>query len=135
MRPCLVKCVGIRSLKAKVDSGLSAFIIICYAPGVKISLTLLLPETLKGRGGISYHPKRVWFNGEITSFGAEHLSYALPALLFLITIGIILPALLLTYRLINKAIDYFKIGDVKLIMLITSNLSPLLYSFQGSFKS
>ena len=135
LRPCLVKYVGIRSLKAKVDSGLSAFIIICYAQCVKISLTLLLPETLKGRRGILYHPNRVWFNGEIKSFSAEHLPYAFPALLFLITIGIILPALLLTYRLLNKAIDYFKIGELRLIMFITSNLSPLLYSFQGSFKS
>ena len=135
LRPCLVKYVGIQSLKVKVDSGLSAFIIICYAQCVKISLTLLLPETLKGRGGVLYHPNRVWFNGEIKSFSAEHLPYALPALLFLITIGIIFPAVLLTYRLINKAIDYFKIGELKLIMSITSNLSPLVYSFQGSFKS
>ena len=135
---CLGKYIRITTLKSSIIHGLSAFLVVCYAQCVKVSLTLLLPETLKGRKGAVYLPRRVWFNGEIEEFGKEHLRYAIPALLCLLTIGVVPPLLLLAYPLTNKLLAFAGLGESKLSTILTpkiSKLKPLLDSFQGCFKN
>lgn len=135
---CLGKYIRITTIKSSIIHGLSAFLVVCYAQCVKVSLTLLLPETLKGRNGEGYYPRRVWFYGEIKEFSKEHLPYAIPALLCLLTIGALPPLLLLAYPLANKVLAFVGLGESKLSTILTpkiSKLKPLLDTFQGCFKN
>ena len=137
-RRCLGKYIRITTVKTSVIHGLSAFLVICYAQCVRVSLALLLPVSLKGREGVQYRPSRVWFNGEIEQFSREHLPYAIPAIVCLLTIGTIPPVLLLTYPLINKFLDFCGLSESKVTTLLSlkaSKLKPFLDTFQGCFKN
>ena len=135
---CLGKYVRITTIKSSVVHGLSAFLVVCYAQCVRVSLALLLPEILKGRGGVQHHPSRVWFNGEIEQFSWEHLPYAIPAIVCLLTIGTIPPALLLAYPLTTKFLAFCGLSESKVATCLSSKaskLKPFLDSFQGCFKN
>ena len=143
MRHCAPRMLGrhfkLSVVKNSVIHGLSTFVVVCYAQCINVSLNILLPQPLRGRGGHPLHPRRVWFNGEIEVFGNEHLPYAIPALFFLIIIGIILPFLLIGYPLVNKILAFCGIGESFTIIspckrIHISKLKPFLDSFQGCFK-
>ena len=83
--------------------------------------------------------KRVWLNGNIVYFSKEHLPYALPALFFLLTIGIFPPIILLAYPLLNRVLAFCDIEESRVLNFVShklpvSSLKPLLDSFQGCFK-
>ena len=143
MRHCAPWMLGrhfkLSVIKNSVIHGLSTFVVVCYAQCINVSLNILLPQPLRGRGGHSIYPRRVWFNGEIELFSREHLPYAIPALLFLLIVGIILPVLLIAYPLVNKLLAYCGIGESHGIIspskrIHISKLKPFLDSFQGCFK-
>ena len=82
---------------------------------------------------------RVWLNGELKYFSKEHLPYAIPSLLCLLTIGLFPPALILAYPLLNKVLAMFSLDDKMAVnniiqKLSISRLKPLLDSIQGCFK-
>ena len=140
---CCGKCCRITTIRMSVVHGISTFLVICYAQCVKVSLGLLTPVYLYAEINSNYKPStRVWLNGEIVYFSKEHLRYAIPALLSLLTIGVLPPALLLMYPAVNKIIAFFsceKVNTVntifqKVLAIFISNLKPLLDSFQGCFK-
>lgn len=143
MRHCAPRMLGrhfkLSVINNSVIHGLSTFIIVCYAQCINTSLNILSPQPLRGRAGQPLSPRRVWFNGEIEIFGNEHLPYAIPALLFLIVIGTILPIMLIAYPLVNKILAFCGIGEsltaISLPMRIRiSKLKPFLDTFQGCFK-
>ena len=143
MRHCAPGLLGrhfkLSVLKNSVIHGLSTFIVVCYAQCINTTLNILLPQPLRGRDGHPLSPKRVWFNGEIEVFSNEHLPYAIPALLFLIIIGIILPVLLVAYPLVNKILAFCGIGESHTVISLPkririSKLKPFLDTFQGCFK-
>ena len=132
------KCCRISAVKTSVVHGISTFIVICYSQCIKVSLGLIVP--LYSHTSTSSSPStRVWFNGELEYFSKTHLLYAIPALIFLLTIGLLPPVLLLSYPLLNKALTIFGLEDIKVVKGISkylpvSSLKPLLDSFQGCFK-
>ena len=133
MNKCGARCWRITTIKSSVIHGLSAFLILCYSQCVRISLLLLNSFPLYIRRGTAL--RRVWLNGNITSFSGNHLLYALPAMFCLLTIGIIPPILLLAYPLSNRFFAIFNLEDSKLLKLVSiSSFKPLLDSFQGCFK-
>ena len=144
MNKCGGRCCGkycqITTVKSSVIHGISSFLVICYTQCVRISMNLLNPVHFNVEVGNEYSPPaRVWYNAEVKYFRKEHLQYALPALFCLLTIGILPPALLLSYPLLNKLIAFFGFEDFKLMSSIShklsiSNLKPLLDSFQSCFK-
>ena len=143
MRHCAPRMLGrhfkLSVVKNSVIHGLSAFVVVCYAQCINVSLNILLPQPLQGRGQRPIYPRRVWFNGEIVVFSREHLPYAIPALLFLLIVGIILPVLLIAYPLVNKLLAFCGIGESHIITSLSkrvhiSKLKPFLDSFQGCFK-
>ena len=143
MRHCAPGLLGrhfkLSVLKNSVIHGLSTFIVVCYAQCINTSLNILLPQPLRGRDGHPLSPKRVWFNGEIEVFSSEHLPYAIPAIFFLIIIGIILPVLLVAYPLMNKILAFCGIGESHTVISLPkririSTLKPFLDTFQGCFK-
>lgn len=113
---------------------------VCYAQCIKVSLSLVIPVDIHTEENSSFRPKhRVWLNGNIFYFGKEHLHYALPALFCLLTIGLLPPALLLAYPLLNKVLAIFKCENIKVVNCITQKLSfnrfkPVFDSIQGCFK-
>ena len=139
---CLGKYCRITTIKASITHGISTFLMISYAQCIKVSLNLLRPAyiyTEYNSGHNNIHP-RVWFNGELEYFRGRHLLYAIPALFCLLTFGLLPPALLLCYPLLNKVLTYLGLEDSKIIEFISSKLptstlyKPLFDSFQGCFK-
>ena len=144
MNKCGGRCLGrrcrITTVKSSIIHGVSAFLVLCYSQCVKISLELVNSFPLHAREGSNLIlQRRVWLNGNIVNFSAEHLPYALPALFCLLTIGVFPPVLLLVYPLSNKLLALFGLEESKIILCLSrtiriSSLKPLLDSFQGCFK-
>ena len=135
----LGKCLRITTVKNSVVHGLSAFIVLCYAQCTKVSINILITVYVRGENGDTLSPKRVWFNGDIVAFSPEHLAYALPAIVCLLTIGTIPPALLLIYPSINKVLAYLKLSESRTVVAVSkripmNKMKPFLDSFQGCFK-
>ena len=136
----LSKCCRITKLKTSVIHGISTFLVICYAQCVKVSLTLLLGYTYAlERGNRMNLSTVVFLNANLPHFTGRHLIYALPALFFLLTLGIVPPLLLLAYPLLNKILALCGMEDSKLVNCVSKflpigSLKPLLDSFQGCFK-
>ena len=144
MNSCGGRCCGnyfrITTVKTSVIHGISTFLVIGYAQCVKVSLHLLMPVQfyVDEDTGIS-PPIRVWLNGEVEYLSKSHLPYALPALVCLITVGLLPLALLFSYPLLNKTLTLLGCEDMKVVVFISqkipmSNLKPLLDSIQGCFK-
>ena len=144
MNKCGGRCCGkycrITTIRSSVVHGISSFLVMCYTQCVQVSMNLLNPVHFNVELDIEFNPPaRVWLNGDIVYFSKEHLKYALPALFCLLTIGILPPALLLSYPLLNKVPEFFGCYDIKTNCLLCHKLSvsylkPLLDSFQSCFK-
>ena len=134
---CCAKYCRITTIKTSVIHGISSFLVICYTQCVRISMNLLNPVHFNVEIGSEFNPRaRVWFNAEIEYFRKGHFPYALPALFFLLTIGILPPALLFSYPLLNKVPAFFGCDNLSLFSnkLSISKLKPLLDSFQSCYK-
>ena len=138
---CFRKCCRITTIKSSVIRGISAFLIICYSQSVLVSHRLVNGADLwRKESSNTTILKRVWFDGNMIYLSRSHLPYALPALLCLLTIGILPPILLMAYPLLNKVLAFFGIEEYRLVTIIsqklpiTSSLKPLLDCFQGCFR-
>ena len=137
---CLGKCCRITTIKTSVVHGISSFLMIGYSQCVNVSLSLLLQVHIYAAQDENFRPpNRVWLNGEVVHFSKEHLPYALPAVLCLLTVGIIPPILLLTYPLLNKVIAKLDLEKFTVFAYVMkapsiSSIKPFLDSFQGCFK-
>jgi hypothetical protein len=137
---CFRTCCRITTVKSFIIHGISAFFIICYSQSVLVSHSLVNGVNLWSKASSNTTvAKRVWFDGNIIYFSKSHLPYALPALLCLLTIGILPPLLLIAYPLLNKVLAFLGVEESKLITSISqklpiSNLKPLLDCFQSCFK-
>ena len=115
----LGKCLRITTMKNSVIHGLSAFIVLCYAQCTKVSINILITTYVRGENEDTLNLKRVWLNGDISAFSSEHLVYALPAIICLLTIGVIPPALLLVYPSINKVLSLLRLSESKMVVAMS----------------
>ena len=125
------------SLKRSIIHGLSAFLVISYSECTRVSILILTQGTL--RFGHKQQKIVAFYNGEYEFFGTEHLTYAIPALMFIIAIGIIPPALLLGYPLCYKLFALLRIEESRCLHLTCKifpleKFKPVFDSFQGTFK-
>ena len=116
------------NMKATVVHGLSGFLILCYSECTKVSLILN-----------RINNTAVFYNGEMGYFDGQHLVYVLPALFFLIVIGVIPPVLLISYPFCYRVFGVLKISESRFVKLLCTclpleKLKPLFDSFQSSFK-
>ena len=134
------KCCRITTVKTSIIHGLSAFLVLCYSQSLMVSLHLLRGYHLVARQGSDLRiSRRVWLNGNMVYFSREHLLYALPALFFLLTIGIFPPIILLAYPLLNRFPAFCNFEESRILKFISyilpvSSLKPLIDTFQGCFK-
>ena len=136
MCSCLSRCPGLkfRTKKSSIIHGLSAFLVMCYAQSVLVSLQILVSGSLQG---LHDSQKVVYYSGNITFFGKDHLAYAIPAILCLITIGAVPPLLLLVYPMGWKVLAICGLSEskgAKCLSVPLEKLKPLLDSFQSCFK-
>ena len=133
---CCGKYCRITTIRTSVIHGISSFLVICYTQFVNTFLNLLGPAHLYARDNSDFKPSvRVWLNGDIVYFSKQHLPYALPSILSLITIGLVPPALLITFPLLNKVLAFFGCKDSRISGIYRIyGFKPLLDSFQGCFK-
>ena len=108
---------------------------------MNVSLTLLRRYQYTPQAGSKLKASGVvLLNGNLVYFSGRHLLYALPALVCMLTIGVLPPIILLTYPLFNKVMAFLGLERSKPIKFIPhklpiySSLKPLLDSFQGCFK-
>jgi predicted outer membrane repeat protein len=135
---CLGKYYRPSLMRNSVIQGLSAFLVICYTQCIKVSFNLLYFGRiyLSSADTNASVSKRVWYNGELEFFEIRHLPYALPALAVLLTIGVVPPAILLTFPAVLRMMACLKVRDSVIGKCLApySKLKPFLDAFQGSFK-
>ena len=137
---CFSKYCRITTVKTSITHGLSAFLVFCYSQSLRVSLHLLRGSHLVVRLGSNLNvSKRVWLNGNMIYFSREHLVYALPALFFLVTIGIFPVIVLLAYPQLNRILAFCNVEESGIVRFVSSKLpissvKPLIDSFQGCFK-
>ena len=156
--PCWDRCqkawergqaiVGRSHHRDLVIHGISAFLVLSYAFCVKVSFQLLSTIQLHGEGS---NPVKqvVILSGNIDYFGADHLPYALPAILILI-LTTLPPLLLITYPNSEQWLTAC-LGEQRMervneccegkascyriqIFFSVSRFKPLFDSFQGCFR-
>ena len=142
LKHCGARCLGryyrVSIVRNSVIQGLSAFLVICYTQCIKVSFSLLYFGRIhlsSTETNVSV-PKRVWYNGELEFFAPQHLPYALPALAVLLTVGVVPPAILLTYPAVLRIMACLGVRDsiIGKCLVPYSTLKPFLDAFQGSFK-
>ena len=126
-------CLRYRTLKNTFVGGLTAYAVICFSQCARISLQILSPAVLYSQNH-SVVGNVVFRHGNTALFSTKHLQYAIPAILFLLTISL-LPLSLIFYPLFFKVLAICKLNE-SLAANIVSRLVPipLMDAFQSSFK-
>ena len=128
------------NLKHSIIHGLSAFIVMTYSECTRVSLMILTMCTLKvGPDNNRTHTLVAFYNGNFSYMGPEHLTYAVPAIFFLMTLVSIPPLLLLSYPLCYKLFALLRIEESKFVQITCKifpleKIKPLFDSIQGTFK-
>ena len=126
------------SAKTSVIHGLVAFLVICYAQITKVSLSILTPGYIHWIGSVNTSSV-VYYSGDTPFMDAQHLKYAIPAILFTISFTVIPPLLLMVYPLCYKVFELLKIAEnpcIHFLCLVVplQKLNPIFDSFQSCFK-
>lgn len=121
-------------VKSTIIHGISGFLVICYSECTKISLLLLVPVEVSGQDMTV-----VLYNGELEHFKGTHLAYAIPAVVFLIVVGLGPVLLLISYPLCYKIFSLLGINESKFVRILCmviplEKFKPFYDSFQSSFK-
>ena len=144
---CLHHCHCLRPLcrfaSKEVTSGLSAFLVLCFAKINVLAFSILKPVSVaqfdsdrKWRSNITV----VYLQGSLEYLDSKHSLYVTGALIVLIPIIIIPTAFLLIHPLLLMLLGNLGMGESKLMRcfeccLRINKLIPLLGSFQGDYKN
>ncbi len=122
------------TLKNAVIHGFTAFLVMSYSQCAKVSFQLLTYTTLV-RHNFTVSENVVLYNGEENVFSKVHARYGVPAIVFMLTIVILPPLLLLLYPLSFKILALCRLSELKIVNRI-SNIIPvqLFDSFQSCYK-
>ena len=129
----LFPCLQQRTLKGAVIHGLSAFFVMCYSQCTRVSFQILSSMYLYK--GNEIYQRVVFRSGDLLPFQGEHLKYAIPALLFHLTLVMVPPILLLVYPLLCKLLGTCRLSESWIANTLTRYIPlQLLDSFQGCFQ-
>ena len=143
---CLKKCfISSTSYKHYIKQsaihGLIAILVMCYSQCTSVSLSILTPGYVYGRGFVENRITRkvVYLNGDLNYFSKDHLKYAIPAILFTIIFTIIPPVCLIVYPLCYKIFALCHIEETlvtRILCLVVplEKIKPVFDSVQGCFK-
>ena len=114
--------------------GISTFLILTYTQFTVTSFLILSRLKLYGEGGVTILSV-VRLQGNVDYFGADHLPYAIPALLVLVFLSLPPPLLLISYPLLWKIkARLIRPSDNDRTVWLIRKLLPLIDSFQGAFR-
>ena len=124
---------------SSVTNGLSAFLIICYAQSAQVAFFILTKATLTGNLNSSPRYIDVTYYGGLPYFKGEHLYFAVPAVIVLITLVTLPPLYLTIFPLLLYVLTFCGLSEhpavtVTLNLLQVNRLKPLTDSFQASYK-
>lgn len=127
------------SAKRSVTNGVSAFLVICYTQCARVTFYILTKADLFGSKSMRHSHMTVTYYGGLPYFKNEHLYYAIPAVLVLLTFVILFPLYLLCFPLVLHLLALCGLNEhpivTKMLHLLQVNrLKPLLDTFQFSFK-
>ena len=143
---CLKKCfISSTSYKHYIKQsaihGLIAILVMCYSQCTSVSLSILTPGYVYGRGFVENRTTRkvVYLNGDLNYFSRDHLKYAIPAILFTIIFTIIPPVCFIVYPLCYKIFALCHIEETlvtRILCLVVplEKIKPVFDSVQGCFK-
>ena len=143
---CLKKYfASVRSYKHYVKQsaihGLVAILVMCYSQCTAVSLSILTPGHVYGRGFVENRTtlKVVYLNGNLVYFGTEHMKYAIPAVIFMTVFTIIPPVCLIVYPLCYKVFALCHIEETLVTRILCQivpleKIKPVFDSVQGCFK-
>ena len=134
---CCFKMRRKRTVRGSITHGLTTFLLLCYSRFAQVSLMILIPGAIYGKGG-AYKRQVVFYDGEVGFFSKTHLAYAVPALMISVVL-FLLPLLLVMYPACYKIFSILGFGESKFLSILCrvisiENLRPILDSFQGCFK-
>ena len=129
------------SVKSTMIHGFSAFFVMCYSQCAKVTLFILTPGRVHSLGprNNSNVTTVVFYKGDYIFLSRDHITYALHAVLFGVTIVLIPPLLLVTYPLCYKVLALLRIEETRFIQITCrliplEKLKPVFDSFQSCFK-
>ena len=126
--PCLVR------RRYTVINGISAFLILCYAQCAKTCLQVLDTSCIYDENHVCF--KNVLFlMGDMELFKGAHFKYALVAIVFILVIVLLPPALLIFYPLFFRVLGICKLSETRIAIYLWRKIPiQLLDSFQNPFK-
>ena len=119
-----------------VVHALSTFFILCYAQCARSSFMLLTSATIYHKGFIKFKTT-VYVDGEMEWMGAQHLPYAVPAILAVVFVLVLPPLLLLIYPLHSKILLFLRVGETRCVQIVfgpLNKMKPFFDSFQSCFR-
>lgn len=124
--------------KASIIHALSGFLVLCYAKTTRLTIWILTPGTLHGKGAKDLEVM-VFYRGSLQFFGQEHIKYAIPALFALVFMTCLPPLLLLMYPLCYRVLALLRLEEstfskflCKIVPL--ERIKPLFDSIQSDFR-
>ena len=123
---------------SSIIHGLSGFLVLCYVKTTTVTLRILTPGYIRGKG-LRQHEIVNFYYGSISFFSKQHLKYAIPALFALIFMTTLPPLLLWTYPLCYRVLAALKVEESKFAKVLCKAIplekfKPLFDSLQGEFK-
>ena len=133
-----IYCLRASTMRVSITHGLSAFLIMLYTQYATISLKILDFSYLYSKGH-KYNRTVVTYQGDIEYFHTQHLPYAIPALICVMTMVILPAVILLCYPSCFKIVSFFHLGENKCVSWFLQKiphafLKPFVDSFQSCFK-
>lgn len=138
LKDLIVKRIGNKYFKnPSIIHGLSSFLVICFARTINISLQILNPVTLFGKGGQAKEIV-VYYHGEYKYFGKDHQPFAALAIITLV-MACLPVLLLLMYPTCYQLVAILKLEKWALYrkfcnFTFLEKFRPFLDSFQSTFR-
>ena len=125
-----------RGFSLSIIHGIVAFLLLCYSQCVKVTIQLLTTSFVRTKEGKKDHVW-VYYYAQYRYFSGEHLVYALPAILVLVTVVLMPPFLLMSYPVCYQVMALLHINETRAGLLLTrwiEKLKPFFDAFQSRFK-
>ena len=125
-----------KGFSLSIIHGIVAFLLLCYAQCVKVTIQILATSFVRNKEG---RKDQVWvyYYAKYNYFSHEHLIYAIPAILVLVTIVLMPPILLMSYPLCYQIMALLHINETRVGLCLTrwiEKFKPFFDAFQSRFK-
>ena len=125
-----------KGFSLSIIHGIVAFLLLCYAQCVQVTIKILTTSFVRNKEGRKDHVW-VYYYAEYNYFSKQHLVYAIPAILVLVTIVLMPPILLMSYPVCYQLMALLHINETRVGLCLTrwiEKFKPFFDAFQSRFK-